>query len=174
MFQSTPFKLAEHKINLVQGMVKDIASGFKSEAGKDAFGTHYTTKVLRMLSLYGVAEAIAQANDTSIFEMLLHTPFVSHIFEGKEGGGIGLGSFEPALESPVAQLASQLKHNTLTPEGLLKTAQQHFKDLGPATKVARIQEDRIPKGYDSAGKYLLGLRRLGYSYRDSKKVKGLY
>ena len=174
MFQSTPFKLAEYKLKLIEGTIKDIGSGFKSDAGKDAFGTHYTTKLVRWLTLVGTAEAIAQHNDTSIIEMFFHAPFISHIIEGKEGGGIGFGSPEAATESPVAQLGSQLKKNTLTPEGLLKTATSHFKDLGPATKVRRIQDDNIPKGYDSSAKYLMGLHRLGYSYKDKKSVKGVY
>lgn len=146
MFQVTPFKMMEYKWQMIKGAAR---------GQRDAFGTHYGTRLIRFAVTIGVAESIARRNDTSILNIaLFHIPFLRHDAEG---------NFSIA-ESPLLQLAGS------DPEGVIK----HFIQGGMPGKAYNMYEGKFPKKYyDSSFKYLMGMpstkEKGGFGSKKKKK-----
>ena len=152
MFQSTPFKLTEFKARLIEGALK---------GQKDAFGTYYTTQLIRYALIIGGAEGVARANNTSLLNMFAHVPFVKEAIEPRAGfpylrmrplSKIGLA------ETPIGAIAHGFSQGPI----------QGLKELGIGTswpylnfellrKIGKIRDDEVPIRYPSPGRYLLGL-----------------
>lgn len=202
MFMMTPLKLAEYKLDLAKNAAKDIYSTVRGQGGvKDAFGTHWTTKAMRMLVAIGLGEAIAQHYfNTSIIHITAgHWGPFSNLVEGKkEGFPIGIGDIQIQSESPVVQAASRMHKDFFTPQGQKKFWLSELKSptasriwnikessipedvtVGPYTipvhdiaKWMGVKKGKMPKQYESPAKYELGLPKLGTSYRKAKSSLG--
>jgi len=145
MFASTPFKILEYKIQLVERMLR---------GERDVFGTHYGTMLMRYIAIIGAAELIARANDTSVLETFLHLPFV-----GQVGG---------AAIPPLVDWAVQTKG-----KGFVEGTKKHFSNWGALTKWMKINRSHYPtKMYDSPVKDLLGLHRLDWEPDMYKSGRG--
>lgn len=102
MFQSTPFKSAELKYQMIKRT-------FNNE--RDAFGTHYGKQLMKYVLTVGTLEAIARANDTTLLEQVMHMPFFSHWLVGtKEQPGVKLHMPKTAT-SPLVGLAYHMSSN---------------------------------------------------------------
>jgi len=114
MFQSTPYKSAELKYQMVKRALNNE---------RDAFGTHYGQQLLKYVLTIGAVEAIARANDTSVLEQVMHMPFFSHWLVGtKEQPGVKLHMPKSAT-SPLVGLAYKMSSNK---RGALAGAQEQF------------------------------------------------
>jgi hypothetical protein len=102
MFQSTPYKSAELKYQMIKRALNNE---------RDAFGTHYGQQLLKYMLTIGAVEAIARANDTSVLEQVMHMPFFSHWLAGsKEQPGVKLHIPKTAT-SPLVGLAYHMSSN---------------------------------------------------------------
>lgn len=155
MFQMTPLKLWEYKVDLVQ-------RAWRGE--RDVFGTHAGTKLVRYLTIIGLAESIARENNTSIMEMFIHPPFVRHLIGSrKDFPYFELHLPEPALP-PVVDLWSRVAKSGWK-EGLKK----HFSYWGTASKWARAKEGKYSKNwYNSAMQSIFGIPKIGAKPRKTK------
>lgn len=145
MFSSTPFKIAEYKMHMIERAIK---------GERDVFGTHYGTMLIRYAAIIGAAELVAQANDTTLMETFLHLPFFSTL------KGLAI--------PPLVDWAVQTKN-----KGFVEGTRKHFSNWGALTKWMKINRTHYPsKMYDSPLKDLLGLHRKDWNPESNKERGG--
>lgn len=157
MFQSTPYKSAELKYQMIK-------RAFNNE--RDAFGQHYGQQFLKYILTIGTIEAIARANDTSVIEQVMHMPFFSHwLVPTKKEPGV---KFHPpkAATSPLVGLAYNMTNNR---KGALEGVKEQFgldRDFLP-TKKSSPSLNRYVNAYEGKKKkfntitqMILGLKPL--------------
>jgi hypothetical protein len=155
MFQMTPWKLAEMKIQLVE-------RAFKGQ--RDAFGTHYGTMLLRYLIIMGMAEGTARQYDTSVLNLFLHLPMFSHTLKPIKKPPYFEFQLKPS-HSPVMAWWAQMAKN-----GVLEGSARHFGYLGQFTKVMKILNDNYPEDYYATPEaYLLGLEKVHKGGKKSRR-----
>jgi hypothetical protein len=154
MFQMTPWKLMEQKLELAH----DAMMG-----KKDVFGDPATMKLLRMLFIVGTTEAVARRYGYSVLDKFIHIPFIQQgtgpvepSDENKFGVKIDIKGMRPSLP-PLIQL-----YNEMAKEGIAKGIMQHYtgadKSLGDISpygggvyeKITRIKKDEIPDIYEGS------------------------
>jgi hypothetical protein len=114
MFQSTPYKSAELKYQMVKRALNNE---------RDAFGSHYGQQFLKYVLTIGAVEAIARANDTSVLEQVMHMPFFSHWLAGtKKQPGVKFHMPRTAT-SPLVGLAYKMSSDR---KGALAGARDQF------------------------------------------------
>ena len=148
MFQSTPYKLMEFKLKMIRKALK---------GEKDIFGTHYGSMLIRYAVVVGLAEMLARANGTTVWENFLHIPFSKERFHRKEDEDQNvflkvLEHYAPSMPPPLQYVVEVDKY------GFPKATAKHLSYWGQASKIQRILEKDIPKRYDSGLRYLLGLK----------------
>jgi len=145
MFTMTPLKLLEYKYELVKGALK---------GEQDVFGTKVRTKLIRYMMYVGLAESIARANDTSVLELFLHPPFISHFIRPTKSG---YEFHRPDIYmSPALDL-----YKSLSNKGLLGGTEEHFQYWGTASKIMNLKNKKYPtRYYDSWAKQLIGLQSI--------------
>lgn len=164
MFQMTPWKLLEQKVQLTH----DAIIG-----QKDVFGDLYTMKLARMLFIIGTTEAVARKYGYSILDKYIHIPFTvqgSGPIEATEEDDQKYKLSQPKFQPPPAvQLAQQMKD-----KGIVQGAAQYYTGAGTAQgqpspygggtpeKLLRLQRDEIPDIYEGSYiRYLLSQPTVG-------------
>ncbi len=157
MFTMTPIKLLEYKYDIIKKALK---------GEKDVFGTSYRTRFMRYLMYVGIAESIARANDTSVLELFLHPPFISHFIKPTEKG---FKFANPDIYmSPVLDL-----YSVISQKGLFEGTEEHFQYWGTASKVANAWNKSYPTDYyDSWAKQLVSLPKIDSKSHKKKKRSG--
>jgi hypothetical protein len=140
MFQSTPFKLTEFKINMIRDALK-----WK----RDAFGTLGGTKLVRYALAIGLAETTARHFGTSLIEGFLHLPFVRGEFEAKSGFPYIQPHVPKYSGSPLIDIGYELSKKGLT----VPKPEEAF---GLTNKIYRSIKGDIPDKYSSTARYLFG------------------
>jgi hypothetical protein len=143
MFWMTPFKLAEYKARMITGAIK---------GEKDLYGTYWGAKAIRYLTVIGLAEMVARANDTSILDLAFHLPGITHKFPPDDDDSI-LNNYTFGASPAVDLLAEADK------KGVWEGVKKHYNAWGMISKVKRIKDKDVPKMYDSSLKYLMGLKK---------------
>lgn len=171
MFQMTPFKLVEFKIKMVEDAFKphrDI-NGKLVIGKRDAFGTHGGSQLIRYITIMGIAEMIARENDTSVFEMFIHPPFLRGVIEPtKEAPWLRV---EPPGEWKVAEAPIVGALHEMGEKGVMEGVKEHLgarKDiirnpmrlLETYSRLEQAQKGRFSARYDTAAKAMLGLARV--------------
>ncbi len=135
MFTMTPMKIFGHKVKLIEKAVK---------GEKDIFGENYGWKVLRGFVAVGMAEAIARHYGSSVWEWMIHPPF---IYKDYRFGGHTMYQ-PPALRHLKEVEESGLKDGLINSMGYAGTFEKFW----------RINKGKIPKQYvDDPWRYILTL-----------------
>jgi hypothetical protein len=175
MFQQTPLKLMERigKWGHDAFAITKDADGKTHIGKKDAYGTHGAAKFLRFLVYVGIAETIARKNDTSLLGIATaHVPFFGEGIEAKDEFPYYQIKKPKVFTSPILQdIIDSSKH------GILNTIGNRINDFNVVSKAERAgivpdflddlfpnKPDAYPESYDSALKYMLGLKRVGSEF----------
>lgn len=155
MFQSTPSKLLEYRVDMVRKAMK---------GENDIFGTPYGMRLIRYLMLIGMAEGVARALGTSLIEIMGHFPYVSHFFTPSKKNFVELHQPKPAI-SPVIQWGSQMAK-----DGIYDGTAEHFVYKGQYSKIKAMFSHPYPtKYYESPAHHMLGLKKVDAPVWGTKK-----
>lgn len=162
MFQTTPYKLLEFRIDMV-------GKALKGET--DAFGTPYGNRLLKYVMAIGMAETIARLRGTSLLDIWLHTPYLSHFMTPKEGyPGFELHEPKPNT-SPILQYAVEANR-----KGAWTALKEHFNYFGQFSKTWKAMHQTYPTDwYNNPIDHMLGIPRVDAPrghYGKKKKKRG--
>ncbi len=139
MFTMTPAKILEHKLKLLHGA---------ATRKKDIYGRAVGWKLVRFMTGLGALEYVAQANDMSIYSMVLHLPgiytdrFGRHTYKGPPAAG-HIVSYVNAVNRG---------------DGVYEGLKESFTYWSMAETGDRIARGDLPKMYgDSNWRYALKL-----------------
>ena len=144
MFTMTPAKIFGHKVKLLDraGLIPGTAHWRKPQ--KDIFGRSYGPKLVRFFVALGLAETAARQFDTSVWELMLHPPFLSKDY--RYGGHT---AYMPPLVDHIERFRE---------DGLAEGLKNSYGYLGIFEKLHRWNKGDIPSQYrDNPWRYVLSI-----------------
>ena len=158
MFNMTPAKLLELKYQMIKRALNNE---------RDVFGTHYGARAVKYLTYFGLAEAVARKNDTSILELMIHPPIIGHFLTTKDEAPY-YGLQEPTVsQAPPFQWIGDMHK-----KGIVSGTVDHLSRGGTIEKIKRARVGDIPENYydtDSPTKYVFGFQKIGAGTHKKKK-----
>lgn len=146
MFQSTPWKLLEYRMDIIRGAARGEV---------DHFGTSYGSILVRYLMLMGMAEGIARSFGNSLLDLWLHFPFVSHFVKSTSKPPFVQPAVPSASGSPVAEWIIQMKN-----KDIYHGTKEHLIYWGLPSRLYAMNTSKYPTNYyNSPMSHLFGIKK---------------